>query len=106
MVGQYLSDMPFVLYIRLGGEDGKINKVHQHNFDDIGAAHAKFNEALGWKGVVEVELTMVLKRVRPARKQGWTNKTPPVVERAELPEQKRGARHAADAQLARFTMRK
>jgi len=89
MLGQYLSETPFVLFVRFGSADGKVTKVHQHNFDDIGAAHAKLNEALGWSGVVEVELTMVLKRVRPAKKRDWKNEAEAAaavpVERRPLP---------------------
>ena len=96
MVGQYLSDRPFVVTIRFGDATGKVTKVHIHNYDDVGLAHAKLNEALGWSGVVEVEMSMVVKRIRPARKRDWKTETANAaavpVERRSLPDPVRGAR--------------
>lgn len=90
-IGEHIPSMPFQVHIRYGDAEGRVVKTQQQNFDDIGLATGRLNDALGWRNVVEVELVVVLKRVRSQNgaKRNWKSATP-VVERRSLPEPMRG----------------
>lgn len=70
IIGQHLVNHPYVVHVGYGDHNGQIVKRQQFNFDDIVLATARMNEALGWRAVKEVELTVVLKRVRLPTKRG------------------------------------
>jgi len=70
VIGQHLVSHPYVVHVGYGDHTGNIVKRQQFNFDDVGMAHARMNEALGWRAVKEVELVVVLKRVRVPPKKG------------------------------------
>jgi len=95
MAGEHLVSQPFVVVVKYGdrtqdGSSAIVNKTQQFNYADIGEAHIRFGEAVGWRGVLEVELVIVCKRVRNHTGRNWKSRTDVPVERRSLPPRANG----------------